>query len=737
VTTYTKTGAAAASGPATKLLNQLYPGDDLYPGLDLYPGQAVEVAPTAYVNVDTVAVAVTYAPATLGGGVKTGAGGLGRAGSGAKSKITLTKYGGGAPTRAGSGAKAFITLIKRGGAVAVRAGSGPRIGSLVRSGGSITARMGSGPKVSTLPRTGGSPVAAVGSGRRVRELRGRSGGGVYTGMGVDFAYRNVRLTMYEGHAASPGEELLAAPYVPPERRGLRFIVRNIIDGQVRDWDLPLVRAEITWTLSGPTVIKGNIEPENWAIVEERVDAWATWLDVEENGIIRASGIIQPVAIDDETFEIEAIGVAGYPQGMPFMSELSEIKFDALDAVRRIWAHLLSYPDAEPLNVELSQNTCGLLLGTPATVKTDASGYVQTDASGNPEMNDPKPYELNWWSDVDCGREIDQLAKTVPFDYVENPQWSPDRDRVIHRIELGFPRVGRLRDDLRFVLDENMVAAFVVREQPGTYASQIVVRGAGEGRDGIRGYAGTRTPRRLRRVTVITDKAVMTGERADARAADELRRRQSVLTVGEIVVHDWHPNAPIGSFGLGDDIVLQAPISYLGDIKLIHRITAYTWTPEEGTISLQLARSDDFYYGREPSVVHEEEWLWPPAEGLPDEEEEQMSAIPITIKGDNTFALTVMAECGNSSAVIAQTWLTYGVNNGTAHFEFQAYGGNGQTLGPEYANDPWKAHGHRTVDLANHGRSYMTLPNGTVHVLVTGYCSAGALPALGMVISPKK
>lgn len=733
----TKSGGATISGPYNRALDLLYPGDEVYPALDLFPG-VIHTTPDAIVQVDTVAISVTYAPAA-GGAVKSGRAAPSGAGTGAKTIKTLIKRGGGVATRAGSGNKAFITLIKRGGAFSARAGSGPKVGNLTRTGGASIERTATGPRTATRARTGGAVLSLGGTGRRVRELNPKTSAGVYTLAGSGGA-RNVSLQMFEGNAAPPGVELLAAPYIPPERRGLRFIVRNIIDGRVVDWDLPLVEPEITWTLSGPTVIRGSIEPENRDIVEERIDAWATWLDVEENGIIRASGIVQPVSIDDERFEIEAVGVAAYPQGMPFMSELSEVELDAMEAVRRIWAHLLAYPDAVPLNIELSQITCGLLLGTPAYPKTDASGYVVTDASGNAEMEDAKPYELNWWSDIDCGREIDQLAQTVPFDYVERPRWSQDRDYVVHRIELGFPRAGSLRDDLRFVLDENMVAAFVVREQPGTYASQIIVRGAGEGRDGVRGYAGTRSPRRLRRVTVVTDKAVMTSSRADARAADELRRRQSVLTVGEIVVHDWHPNAPIGSFDVGDDIVIQAPVSYLGDVKLVHRITAFTWSPDLGTISLTLARSDDFYYGREPSVIVAPPVYAPTAEeSLPEGtgEEELMSDIHLDVAGDGTFDRTVMVEAGSSSAVIAQTWITFAVNGGTAHFEFQAYGLNGSTIGSEFSGDEGKTCGHRTADLANHGRGYITLPNGVAHVRVWGSCSSNAHPALGLVISPKK
>ena len=364
-----------------------------------------------------------------------------------------------------------------------------------------------------------------------------------------------------------------------------------------DWELPILHPEITFTLSGPTLIKGTIAPENLAIVEEKIDAWSTWIDVEADGQIRASGICQPVAITGETFSLEALGVSAYPTGMLYTAALSQVKIDALDVVRNIWAHLMSFPDASPLNVVTSTNLCGILLGTAPTQQTDASGNPRTDASGNPVMNPAKPYEISWYKNIDCGREIDSLAKAVPFDYVETCSWNAGQTAVNHGIELGYPRAGRLRTDLRFVQDENLLAAFVIREQPGTYASVVVVCGAGQGMAAVRGYAGARHPTRIRRVAVITDQNIPDTTRANALAADEMRRRVSLLTIGEIVVSASHPNAPMGSFSVGDDIIVQAEISYLGSVTIQHRIIGYTWMPDVDAVTIHLERSEAFVYGR--------------------------------------------------------------------------------------------------------------------------------------------
>jgi hypothetical protein len=637
-----------------------------------------------------------------------------------------------------------------------------------KAGTATSARTASGVKATLSPqvvytKTGKAAFAGASHGGSGLAYSYRlAGGAVARGAGRG-TQRLIHFVEFFGNPAPPGFESITAPYVAPVGPGLRFIARNIIDGRVVDWDLPLRDPEITYALSGPTLIRASIEPENLAVVEERIDAWATWLHVELDGQIRASGIVGPIAIDGDQYSIEATGVAGYPNGIPFAGDLSVIQTDALDVVRAIWTHLLSYPDAAPLAVQVSTNKCGVLLGTPESTvpKLDefgqpvyapkdvpnktadpritaadavvervesgastsgivvfpdltwpgsppevaansaallatyaADGGVYTFPAGLDDLvkwlkkygthkadaalrivaryrsgtltlgvnlyedltwpNGPQivqiynddligtyqqvthdhydfpadlaritdwfdptyqavgthtasvpaydivaaaPYQLTWWSDVDCGREIDSLAGDVPFDYVEAFAWNTDRTAVVHRIELGHPRAGRLRTDLRFAHGENLIEAFVVREVVDGYASQIVVRGKGEGRDAVRGYAGTRDARRVRRVVTVTDQTVGLTTRADAIAATELRKRTGQLTVGQVVIADTHPNAPIGSYAVGDDIIVDAPISYLGDVRLTHRITAFTWAPDAGTVSLELARSDSFVYGR--------------------------------------------------------------------------------------------------------------------------------------------
>ena len=710
----------------------------------------------------------------------------------------LAKAGTAAGRGAAAGTKTITprTVYTKSGLAAVRgAPGGPKAIAVTRFKAGTGAVRGApgGPKVRAFTRFKGGTGAVRGvsqSGAKAY-AKGHFRTGTPALRGRPAGTRNlIHFTEYFGTAADPGQEALAAPYLTPPG-GLRFIAQNIMDGRFVDWDLPLIKPQITYRLSGPTLIKASIEPENLAIVEEQIDAWATWIHVESAGQIRASGICQPVEIDGERMSVEAIGVSGYPAGMPFLSELSQIEYDVLDAVRAIWRHLLSYPDAEVLGVDLSQNTSGVFLGTPALPEYNEDGspklvaagaedaavtaakailarvqsgqtvdedltwpgapqvvndhnddiaddyygsaqpnlavflqtYITQHSPGVQSYSDPKPYMLNWWSDVDCGREIDSLAKAAPFDYVESWAWSLGWLGVEQRIELGYPRAGRLRDDLRFVLDENVIEALVVREDPDVYASQVVVRGRGEGRDGIRGSAGTRAERRVRRAVVVVDQNIPWPERAASVAADELRRRQSTLTVGEITVYDWHPNAPIGSYQVGDDIVVQTPISYLGEVRLTHRILSYTWAPDDGSVNIELARSDSFAYGR-----------WP---GPQEYEGEIERMVPIDLKlSGSAFATTVMVECGVSSQVIKQAWITFGVNGGGATFTVQAYNKSGATIGGPYGGDSGIPHGYRSVIFTDHQSDFITLPSGCYMVTIVGSVTGGGLPAASIVVAPK-
>ena len=125
--------------------------------------------------------------------------------------------------------------------------------------------------------------------------------------------------------------------------------------------------------------------------------------------------------------------------------------------------------------------------------------------------------------------------------------------------MGYPRLGVQKPDLLFN-EENILEVVPIQEDEDSYASAVLVVGAGEGADTVRGYAAQAFGDRVRKEVVITDKTITTAERANARALTELSiRRGRAFEISEIVINAYHTNAPIGSYRVGDDIRIQVDI----------------------------------------------------------------------------------------------------------------------------------------------------------------------------------
>lgn len=370
----------------------------------------------------------------------------------------------------------------------------------------------------------------------------------------------------------------------------RFLAQSILTGKWLEWDLPL-DAQITLAESGPTVIAGSFEPEIARVADLGLDGHAAWIHHEESGLIRASGIMLPGEVDSESerLTVEAVGISAYPHGIPYEGAFDlgspvGVGIDPLDVWRHIWGHVLSHPDA-PTGVTLDQSASPVRIGEPERdVSFETSGGEQVDFSAG-------PYRLDWWENKDCGREIDELAADTPFGYRERPIWSDATKTVVtQHIEVGHPRIGRRRPDLRVAQDENLLDAVPVEEDPDTYVSQVLVLGAGEGSTRVRGYAGNRLGGRVRRVAVIDDKSITTRKRANSVAAEELARRQASLReISEVVLDAKHLNAPLGSFLAGDSLFIEADVPYLGEIAAWHRVASLTYAPGAETMSLALQR----------------------------------------------------------------------------------------------------------------------------------------------------
>lgn len=221
--------------------------------------------------------------------------------------------------------------------------------------------------------------------------------------------------------------------------------------------------------------------------------------------------------------------------------------------------------------------------------SDAKGAAQTA-----ESEDGGAYALEWWDAPDCGRTIDELAKSTPFDWVEEHSWAGEVPTT--RIRVAYPRIGRRLSgdgDPTFQQGVNISVQLQPQTSGDDFANTVFGVGAGEGAGSIR-KAISRRNGRLRRVATFQSKDVKSKQDMETRLQAELVARQETLAVDRVMVLN-HPNSPRGSYSLGDDINVQGFVPHFGKFELWHRIVGISENLD-GTTELDLQRSDSFTYG---------------------------------------------------------------------------------------------------------------------------------------------
>lgn len=361
-----------------------------------------------------------------------------------------------------------------------------------------------------------------------------------------------------------------APSFPVSR--WRYIAQRALTGEWLDWDLPLTVGELSWALSGAGSLRATVAPDvgglRAADGSPLLEEWGTLIYAECDGEIRWGGVVTRSEFAGSSWDIEAAGFTTYPHGVPYLGEYIRQSVDPLDAYREIWAHIQSNPDGN-LGVTVDSTTSPVRLGTVA-----------------------EPYSLTWWEAPDCGGELDSLAKETPFDYVEEHAWYGDT--ITHRVRLGYPRLGRRRDDLAFIQGDNVLSVVEVDRDGDGFANEVIGLGAGEGRKSIQRRIPQRDGR-LRRPHVYSDKSVSTTARMDALCRSELATRRNVVEVASVDVLN-HPHAPIGSWSLGDDVLIRADIPWLGEVAIWSRVVGWSLVGDDRA-RLSLRRSDAFTYRR--------------------------------------------------------------------------------------------------------------------------------------------
>lgn len=333
---------------------------------------------------------------------------------------------------------------------------------------------------------------------------------------------------------------------------VRYLLQALPSGDFLSWDLPLEDVEVSVGLSTPTVVGATITHER-AEIAKYLRPFGAAIFVDDGSGDLHGGILTDVEADGPKIRLTIAGYSYYPTNQPWLSkDFNGVQVDPLDMVRKIWDHLQGYPSGD-LNLEVDKTK------SPIRIGHEEQEVNFTDASGNEVSFDAGPYRLNWFSTSDLGKEFSDLITEAKASYLEKHWW--DGDTIRHRLQIDYPARAVRRSDLRFVLGENVVVSPRLALPNTSYASHVLLIGAGEGREAAHADIPAQS-KRLRRAVVVADKSVKTNKKALELARAHLTRRGGDREeLSEITVLD-HPNADFRTITPGDIIRVSGDTDWI-------------------------------------------------------------------------------------------------------------------------------------------------------------------------------
>lgn len=360
-------------------------------------------------------------------------------------------------------------------------------------------------------------------------------------------------------------------------------------GPILSYDLNVTTLLINRNLSDGCDISFDVNPNDTSAAGLSFKANAQYIHIEKvmypgKRRLWASGIVQPSDVDENTgiLHLKAKGFAAYPKGIPWLEDVNWLANDAFRPVVEIWRHLQEdFPNGN-LDVQVYPQTSGVEMlpgyafdGNLLNLNFFATFVRQTDK-------------------LDCFDYINALARDVPFDYREESEWNADRTDVIKRLHLGYPRLGVIQENLAFVLNENVLSAKPHTETTTDYITDVGVTGWFPGVEYSAELANA-DPDRLRSYLSEDDAFIDSNERAQAWAGRRLARRQTPPYWETITINPEHPNAPLGSFDVGDTITVSGYMDWVGYITQDHKIIAISTDVAKNVTQLALKAEGAFNY----------------------------------------------------------------------------------------------------------------------------------------------
>lgn len=360
----------------------------------------------------------------------------------------------------------------------------------------------------------------------------------------------------------------------------RYFAQHALTGEILHPALPLSGVEFGNELNGPGSFSATLAPKWAAANGDLLSPPSTLIYAEADGFLRWGGIVWDTTPVYGTFPLEAASWSSYlTKRFDHHGELRArgpyVNQDPCVIIRDIWAYAQEQPDGD-LDVIVDATTSNAKAGTPA-----------------------EPWHSYWYETPCLGDHVDDLVSESGAPQYTNACSYQANGTIQRRLALGYPRLGARRRDISFATGVNIVDAPPVKRSGDDYANVVIGTGSGEG-TATRFAVDPVRDGNLRMEAVLALPTVNGTDVLGRRIHAERLRRQTIGQVDQITVRD-HPNAPLGSWQIGDDVHVSVHnqwVSYTGWC----RVTADSYKPDDSPDQavLTLQRADSFHYGSEDS-----------------------------------------------------------------------------------------------------------------------------------------
>lgn len=422
---------------------------------------------------------------------------------------------------------------------------------------------------------------------------------------------------------------------------LRFTIIQVNTNTIVSRDLVVKEPEVMINLSSPSRCMFKIPQGEQYNSSFGIDwkTWGYWIvpEIEIDGVRKCLGaqIVSKCDVDYQSGDmvIEGLGFMGYPKGIPWLADYNPIAVDPAEVIQKIWADAQNYT-----NANLGVQVLPALVGAQMLPGYSFDGSV---FSFDFYALFVRQVDFN-----DSGDFITSLCRDLPMDMLEEVSWNAGRTSLTKTIRLGYPQLGLDQQFLSFVLGENVITAECAEELEVEPVSDVIIRSYMPGRtktyqlnlqtenttianaaneakqtaidDWLALYPGdiegsvnagnlafaelnygnplADPMARVRRVIMEEDANIDSTERAAAWARRKLTRRNIPKSFSKITIDVSHPNAPLGSFWVGDTIYVKAKnYPWRGDIEGPHRVTSITFKNDAPTADIGLKVEGAFNY----------------------------------------------------------------------------------------------------------------------------------------------